>query len=127
MGTCYVGSLLAVVSALMCKVTMLKVASGKGKGRLVRDGVHMAFSCSRESVVGWRKGVICVGISADAHHSCLGIVPLIPSTLSVLRAAKLSWWPCQPCIPLPAWSNKCGCISEGDRARQGGLFSNREF
>lgn len=105
---------------MTCKVTMLKVASGKDRGRLVRDQVCMAFSGSWEHVVGQRKGAICVSISADAHHSCLGIVPSIPSTPRVIRAAKSSWQALPPVrpdgMPLPAGSHKHGFISQGDRA-----------
>lgn len=88
MGTCGVGSLL---TALMYKVMMLKVAPGKDRGSLVRDEVCMAFSCSWEPMVRQRKGVICVSISADTYHICLEIIYSTPSTPSVIREAKLSW------------------------------------
>lgn len=82
----------------------------------------MAFSCSWESVVGRRKGAICFSISPDAHHGCLGIVPSVLSTPSVIRATKISWQALPPVhpdgMPLPAGSNKNGFISQGDRAGQ---------
>jgi len=94
---------------------MLKVASGKDRGRLVSDQVCVAFSCSWETVVGWRKGAICVSISADAHHSCLGFVPSVPSTSSVLGATELPW-EALPAVhpdsmPLRAGSDKRGFVS----------------
>lgn len=66
--------------------------------------------------MGWRKGAI---ISADAHHSCLEIVSSILSTPRVIRATKFSWQALPPVhpdgMPLPAWGNRGGFVSQGDR------------